>query len=162
MRSAVHVRYDVAVQAFRNAEIVFSRESLNEVAWDPITERGRNERDYLHLISPNGPCRKRHPGSRSSIEKRGWGSREFKFLPPMGASRNLRTLNPYVHHDRTLGVLDPSASLSLWKPQPATAITVQSGSVFLEEWAYLPFRLGTGEGLSRGSRRMAGDRDPSA
>ena len=148
MRSSVHVRHDVAVQALRNSEIVFSRESFGEAAWfDPITKRIETRAitaapDLTEWTMPDDT-----PWLAFFDSSKGCGfagiQREYMNA---GLNADLRTLNPYLYITTgpwiywTRALLYPYGSRN-----PQQLVEVLAGSVFLEEWGYLPFELAEGQ-----------------
>ena len=144
MQSAVHVRFDVAVQALRNAEIVFARESFSEAAWfDPVTKRVETRPitsapDLTEWVMPVDT-----PWIAFFDREKGCGYAAIQRLYANGGlNGQIRTLNPYLYVTTgpwiyvTRALLYPYGSRN-----PQQMVKVLAGSVFLEEWAYLPFQL---------------------
>jgi hypothetical protein len=149
MQSTVHVRFDVAVQALRNAEIVFARESFSEAAWfDPITKRIETRHitsapDLTEWVMPEET-----PWIAFFDREKGCGYAGIQRMHANGGlNGRIRTLNPYLYVTTgpwvyvTRALLYPYGSRN-----PQQMVKVLAGSVFLEEWAYLPFELSEDKG----------------
>lgn len=149
MRSSTHVRFDVAVQALRNAEVVFAREAFSEAAWfDPITKRVETRHitsapDLTEWVIPEDT-----PWVAFFDRAKGCGYAGIQRQHYSGGlDGELRTLNPYLYVTTgpwvywTRALLYPYGSRN-----PQQMIRVDAGSVFLEEWAYLPFKLSADQG----------------
>ncbi|MFH1739774.1 MAG: hypothetical protein ABIH23_12250 [bacterium] len=144
MSSSVHVRYDIFVEALRNSEIVFAREAFSEAAWwDPV----RQVAETRHIISYPDLTEWLVPDNTPWLaffdRDKGCG---FAGIQTEYANAGLqgreRTLNPYMYITTgpwiywTRALAYPYGSRN-----PQQLIKVPAGSVFLEEWAYLPFEL---------------------
>lgn len=145
MRSTMHIKYDVAVQALRNAEVVFAREAFSEVAWlDPERERIETR----HIVSApdltEWTMSDRTPWIAFFDRDKGCGYGGIQVGYSNGSLTGLlRTMNPYMYVTTgpwiywTRALAYPYGSRN-----PQHLIIIPAGSVFLEEWAYLPFELG--------------------
>jgi hypothetical protein len=148
MRSSVHVRHDVAVQALRNSEIVFSRESFGEAAWfDPITRdiETRTISAAPDLTEWTMPDDTPWIAFYDSVKGCGFAGIQREYMNA-GLNGKLRTLNPYLYITTgpwvywTRALIYPYGSRN-----PQQMMNVLAGSVFLDEWGYLPFELREGE-----------------
>ncbi len=144
MRSSVRVKYDLAAQALRNAEVVFAREAFSEAAWwDPITKRIETraitaEPDLTEWIVPVDT-----PWVAFFDREKGCGYAGIQINSMnAGLEGKLRTYNPYFYITTgpwiywTRALAYPYGSRN-----PQQMIEIAAESVFLEEWAYLPFEL---------------------
>jgi len=145
MRSSIHVRHDVAVQALRNAEIVFEREAFDEVAWPDRVRRNveirrlgsapdltewtmADDTPWIAFFDRKKGCG--FAGIQRSYANGGLEGRLRDFNPYMYV-----TVGPWIYWTRAL-------AYPYGTNNPQQMIPIHAGSVFLEEWAYLPFELG--------------------
>jgi len=146
MRSTMQVRYEVAVQALRNAEVVFAREAFSEVAWlDPE----RNRIETRHIISAPDLTEWTMADTTPWIaffdrEKGcGYGGIQMGYMNS-SLSGKLRTLNPYIYVTTGPWIYwTRSLAYPYGSRNPQQLVNIPAGSVFVEEWGYLPFELGT-------------------
>ncbi|MCA9440765.1 MAG: hypothetical protein KC964_08170 [Candidatus Omnitrophica bacterium] len=144
MRSSVHVKYDTPVQALRNGEVVFARESFSEAAWyDPITHQIETreitaEPDLTEWMVPNNT-----PWLAFFDREKGVGYAGIQLNSMnVGLEGRMRDYNPYLYITTgpwvywTRALLYPYGSRN-----PQQMIEVPAETIFLEEWAYLPFEL---------------------
>jgi len=145
MRSTMQIRYDIAVQALRNAEVVFAREAFSEVAWlDP--ERGRIE--TRHIISAPDLTEWTMANTTPWVaffdrEKGcGYGGIQVGYMNG-SSSGKLRTLDPYMYVTTGPWIYwTRSLAYPYGSRNPQQLVNIPAGSVFLEEWAYVPFEIG--------------------
>jgi hypothetical protein len=144
-RSSMQIRHDVAVQALRNAEIVFARESFSEAAWWDAEHRRIETR---HIVSQPDLTEWTLPDTTPWLA---FFDREKQagFAGMQGHYANgslvgdLRTYNPYMYITTGPWVYWTRAlAYPYGSRNPQQLIKVEAGSVFFEEWAYLPFALG--------------------
>jgi hypothetical protein len=146
MRSSMHLRYDIDIQALRNAEIVFAREAFSEAAWwDPVTKQIETRRivDAPDLTEWTMPEATPWLAFFDRDHGCGFGGVQLGYANSSLVGKP-RTLNPYlyittgpwIYWTRTLAY--PFGSRN-----PQQLMRIPAGSVFLEEWAYVPFELGT-------------------
>ena len=163
MRSTMHVRHKVAVQALRNAEVVFAREAFSEAAWyDEENHRVEtraitSEPDLSEWImadaTPWVAFFDREKGC-------GYGGIQVNYMNG-GLNGELRTLNPYLYITTGPWIYWTRAlAYPYGGRNPQQLVNIPEGSVFLEEWAYLPFELGKTDRnrfdtLSRWHERLA-------
>lgn len=145
MRSSMHVRHEVAVQALRNAEVVFAREAFSEAAWYD-EEHGRIE--TRHIISQPDLSEWTMADTTPWVaffdrEKGcGYGGIQVNYMNG-GLNGQLRTLNPYLYVTTGPWIYWTRAlAYPYGGRNPQQLVNIPEGSVFLEEWAYLPFELG--------------------
>ncbi|MCA9427198.1 MAG: hypothetical protein KC994_19115, partial [Candidatus Omnitrophica bacterium] len=144
MRSSVHVKYDTPVQALRNGEVVFARESFSEATWyDPITHQIETreitaEPDLTEWMVPNNT-----PWLAFFDREKGVGYAGIQLNSMnVGLEGRMRDYNPYLYITTgpwvywTRALLYPYGSRN-----PQQMIEVPAETIFLEEWAYLPFEL---------------------
>ena len=148
MRSTMRVRHDVDAQALRNAEVVFAREAFSEVGWhDPLEDAIQTR----HIVSAPDLTEWTMPDTTPWIaffdREKGCGFGGIQLGYENGnLMGHLRTLNPYLYVTTgpwiywTRALAYPYGSRN-----PQQLVRIETGSVFLEEWAYLPFELGAGD-----------------
>lgn len=144
MRSTMHIRYDVAVQALRNAEVVFERDAFSEAAWlDPETRRIETR----HIVSAPDLTEWTMPDTTPWVaffdrqKGCGYGGIQLGYLNG-GLDGKLRTLNPFMYV--TVGpwiYWTRALAYPYGSRNPQQLINIPAGSVFLEEWGYIPFEL---------------------
>ncbi len=144
MRSTMRIRYDVAVQALRNAEIVFEREAFSELAWwDTVRKRVETR----HIVSAPDLTEWTMPDTTPWVaffdrEKGcGFGGVQMSYLNS-SLTGKLRTLNPYMYV--TVGpwiYWTRALAYPYGSRNPQQLVKIPAGSVFLEEWGYIPFEL---------------------
>ncbi len=145
MRSTIHVRNDISVLAIRNAEVVFAREAFAEAAWwnlarDKVeTCKITSFPDLTEWTMPEDT-----PWLAFFDRDKGCGYAGIQMRHANGALMGLeRTVNPYMYITTgpwiywTRALAYPYGSRN-----PQQLVEIPAGSVFLEEWAYLPFELG--------------------
>jgi len=147
-RSSMSIRHDVSVQALRNSEIVFAREAFSEAAW---WDEQHQRIETRHIISQPDLTEWTLPDTTPWLAFFD-GEKKTGFAGIQGHYANaslvgdLRTYNPYIYITTgpwiywTRALAYPYGSRN-----PQQLIKVEAGSVFLEEWAYLPFELGEKE-----------------
>lgn len=145
MRSTMHIRYDVAVQALRNAEVVFAREAFSEAAWyDEVRKRIENR----HIVSAPDLSEWTMSDTTPWVaffdrEKGcGYGGIQMGYYNG-GLKGQLRTVNPYMYITTGPWIYWTRAlAYPFGSRNPQQMVTIPAGSVFMEEWGYLPFELG--------------------
>lgn len=140
----MRVRHGVDVQALRNAEVVFAREVFSHAAWyDADTGRIATrhitaapdltewtmaaDTPWLAFYSPDTGCG--FAGIQLAYANGGLEGRVSTQNPYMYI-----TTGPWVYWTRALAY--PYGGRN-----PQQLIRIQPGSVYLEEWAYLPFEV---------------------
>lgn len=148
MRSTMHIRYEVAVQALRNAEVVFAREAFSEAAWYDLEHKRIETR---HIVSAPDLTEWTMADATPWVaffdrEKGcGYGGIQMGYLNS-SLSGKLRTLNPYMYVTTGPWIYwTRSLAYPFGSRNPQQLINIPAGSVFLEEWAYVPFELGAKE-----------------
>ena len=148
MRSTLHVRHEVAVQALRNAEVVFAREAFSEAAWYD-EEHGRVE--TRHIVSQPDLTEWTMADTTPWVaffdrEKGcGYGGIQVNYMNG-GLNGAVRTLNPYIYITTGPWIYWTRAlAYPYGGRNPQQLVNIPEGSVFLEEWAYVPFELGKSE-----------------
>ncbi|HOE10469.1 MAG TPA: hypothetical protein PLQ35_01040 [bacterium] len=143
-RSTVHVRNNVTVQVIRNSEVVFARECFDEAAWwDARQGKAETRRivDYPDLTEWIMPDDTPWIAFFDRAKDCGYAGIQMEYLNS-GLTAKLRTLNPYLYITVgpwlywTRALVYPYGSNN-----PQHLIKIPEGSVFLEQWAYLPFEL---------------------
>ncbi len=158
MSSAVHFRYDVQVQALRNAEVVFAREAYSEAAWwDPRLDRVETRRivDYPDLtewIVPDDT-----PWVAFFDREKGCGYAGIQKSFAYGSIEgNLQMYNPYMYITTGPWIYWVRALVYPYGSRnPQQVFNVTAGSVFLEEWIYLPFELSKGKRMFEAVEKLA-------
>lgn len=153
MRSVMYARDDIHVQALRNAEVVFSRDAFDEAAWwDPFRRRvetrplsPKTTPDLSEWLMPQDT-----PWIAFLDRTKGCGFAGIQTQYANGSAMGgLRTLNPYMYI--TVGpwvYWTRALSYPFGSHNPQHLIKVNKGSVFMEEWAYLPFDVPTRKGAT--------------
>ncbi len=144
MRSSMLVRHEMAVQALRNSEIVFARDMFREAAWpDPIhggihTVDLLSAPDLTEWTMPDDT-----PWIAFFDREKGVGFAGIqRSYANGGIEGRLRGLNPYMYV--TVGpwiYWTRALAYPYGSHNPQLMIPIARGSVYLEEWAYLPFEL---------------------
>jgi hypothetical protein len=145
--SLTEVKKDIFVQALRNAEIVFNHAVLDEFVWldrsgavkNLVLEESRRHPAHGHEIPPDTPWL----AFISRPKKVGFAAISLAYEnsnifgdPPSEAQPYIYVQNgPWIYFSR--GLVYPFGSSNLTRMMP-----VRRGSVYLEKWAYVPFRLG--------------------
>lgn len=163
MRSTMHIRHEVAVQALRNAEVVFAREAFSEAAWYD-EEHGRIETRPI-IAQPDlseWTMADTTPWVAFFDREKGCGYGGIQVNHMSGGlNGELRTLNPYIYITTGPWIYWTRAlAYPYGGRNPQQLVNIPEGSVFLEEWAYVPFELGKTDRnrfdtLSRWHERLA-------
>ncbi|MCC6490336.1 MAG: hypothetical protein IT364_22825 [Candidatus Hydrogenedentes bacterium] len=158
MRSTMEVRHQVDVEALRNAEVVFAREVFNEAAWWDLLGRRVETRDLRpapDLTEWTMPVDT--PWLALLDRERGYGFAGIQVSSASaGLEGRLRTLNPYMYI--TVGpwiYWTRALAYPYGGTNPQQLVRIVRGSVFAEEWAYLPFEvIGKGDRVFTDVQRL--------
>jgi hypothetical protein len=145
MRSTLQIQHDVAVQALRNAEVVFAREAFSEVAWmDP--ERDRIE--TRHIVSApeltEWTMSDKTPWVAFFDRDKGCGYGGIQIgYTNSSLTGHSRTLNPYMYVTTGPWIYwTRSLAYPYGSRNPQHLVNIPAGNVYLEEWGYVPFEIG--------------------
>ncbi len=148
MRSSMHIRHEVAVQALRNSEVVFAREAFSEAAW---FDEEHNKIETRNITAAPDLSEWTMADTTPWIaffdrEKGcGYGGIQVNYMNG-GLNGELRTLNPFMYVTTGPWIYWTRAlAYPYGGRNPQQLVNIPEGSVFLEEWAYLPFELGKTE-----------------